>query len=87
MSKETVKALINAEIKTNGDGDITGAVLNNVLLEMVDLSGEGGAEGAVRYDESQTLTDTQKAQARTNINVYSKSEIDAMIVSTLNTAI
>lgn len=40
---------------------------------------------AIRYSE-QSLTDEQKVQTRTNIDVYSKDEIDTK-VSTLNTSI
>lgn len=37
---------------------------------------EAAAEHAVRYDVAQTLTDTQKAQARTNIDASSQSDVD-----------
>lgn len=36
--------------------------------------GGGGSNGAVRYDESQSLTDAQKLQARTNIGAAKEKE-------------
>lgn len=36
MTKEEVKALVDEDITTNGTGQITGAILNNVLNETVD---------------------------------------------------
>lgn len=37
MTKDEVKALINAQITTNGTKQITGSVLNAVLLAMLDI--------------------------------------------------
>lgn len=37
--------------------------------ESINLGGSGSSKGAVRYDKEQTLTDPQKAQARSNIGV------------------
>lgn len=37
---------------------------------------EAAADHAVRYDVAQTLTEAQKAQARTNINASSQSDVD-----------
>lgn len=37
---------------------------------------EAAADHAVRYDVAQTLTDTQKVQARTNIDASSQSDVD-----------
>lgn len=39
MSRENVKALIDATIKTNGNQEITGAVLNEVLTAILNESG------------------------------------------------
>lgn len=40
---------------------------------------KGKANAAVRYNEDQTLTDTQKAQARTNIEATSAEDVDAKV--------
>lgn len=37
--------------------------------------------GSVRFDKIQTLTTAQQQNARTNINVYSKTEVDSKIAS------
>jgi len=36
VTKTQLQALINANVSTNGSGDITGSVLNDVLLQMID---------------------------------------------------
>ena len=40
---------------------------------------KGKADAAVRYDAAQSLTDTQKAQARTNIGATSAADVDAKV--------
>lgn len=40
---------------------------------------KGKADAAVRYDAAQSLTDTQKAQARTNIGAASVADVDEKI--------
>lgn len=61
-------ALTDATVRV---GDVVKVVFpqNNYVLRYIDNAGEGGAStvGAVRYDTSQSLTEAQKAQARTNI--------------------
>lgn len=47
MSKQTIKATINANIKQNGVQAITGQVMNSVLNQMVD----GLAEEKIGGDE------------------------------------
>lgn len=40
---------------------------------------KGKADAAVRYDAAQSLADTQKAQARTNIGATSASDVDTKV--------
>lgn len=47
-----------------------GSTVDDALLKLQESGGEGEtAEGAVRYDRAQALTDEQKAQARTNLGL------------------
>lgn len=62
MDYEKLKEVIAKQIKENGRGEITGPVLQAVLVAMVDSLGEV---------YPQTYTDEQKAQARANIDALS----------------
>lgn len=62
MDYEKLKGVIAKVIKENGRGEITGPVLQMVLMAMVDSLGEV---------YPQTYTDEQKAQARANIDALS----------------
>lgn len=62
MDYEKLKEVIAKQIKENGRGEITGPVLQAVLMAMVDSLGEV---------YPQTYTDEQKAQARANIDALS----------------
>nr|DAG75095.1 MAG TPA: hypothetical protein [Caudoviricetes sp.] len=62
MDYEKLKEVIAKQIKENGRGEITGPVLQAVLMTMVDSLGEV---------YPQTYTDEQKAQARANIDALS----------------
>nr|DAH72495.1 MAG TPA: hypothetical protein [Caudoviricetes sp.] len=62
MDYEKLKEVIAKQIKENGRGEITGPVLQSVLMVMVDSLGEV---------YPQTYTDEQKAQARANIDALS----------------
>lgn len=44
-------------------------------------------EDVIRYNTSQSLSSSQKSRARTNIDVYSKSEVDTKIATAIGTAI
>lgn len=59
MDYEILKEVIAKKIKENGRGEITGPILQAVLMAMVDSLGEV---------YPQTYTDEQKAQARANID-------------------
>ena len=62
MDYEKLKEVIAKQIKENGRGEITGPVLQAVLMAMVDSLGEV---------YPQTYTDEEKAQARANIDALS----------------
>lgn len=62
MDYEKLKEVIAKQIKENGRGEITGPVLQAVLMALVDSLGEV---------YPQTYTDEQKAQARANIDALS----------------
>lgn len=62
MDYEKLKKVIAKQIKENGQGEITGPVLQAVLMAMVDSLGEV---------YPQTYTEEQKAQARANIDALS----------------
>lgn len=62
MVYEKLKEVIAKKIKENGRGEITGSILQAVLMAMVDSLGEV---------YPQTYTDEQKAQARVNIDALS----------------
>lgn len=62
MDYEKLKEVIAKQIKENGKREITGPVLQAVLMAMVDSLGEV---------YPQTYTDEQKAQARANIDALS----------------
>lgn len=44
---------------------------------------KGKADAAVRYDAAQSLTDTQKAQARTNIGATSATDVDTKVAGSV----
>lgn len=44
---------------------------------------KGKADAAVRYDAAQSLADTQKAQARTNIGATSAADVDAKVAGSV----
>ena len=62
MNYEELKQRIASVIKSNGNQEITGSVLQTVLMTMVDCLGEV---------YPQTYTDEEKAQARANIDALS----------------
>ena len=62
MDYEKLKELIAKVIKENGRGEITGPVLQSVLMAMVNSLGEA---------YPQTYTEEEKAQARANIDALS----------------
>lgn len=62
MDYEKLKEVIAKQIKENGRREITGPVLQAVLMAMVDSLGEA---------YPQTYTEEQKAQARANIDALS----------------
>lgn len=62
MNYEKLKEVIAKKIKENGRGEITGPILQAVLMAMVDSLGEV---------YPQTYTEEQKAQARANIDALS----------------
>ena len=62
MNYEELKQRIAAVIKSNGNQEITGSILQAVLMAMVDSLGEV---------YSHTYTDEEKAQARANIDALS----------------
>ena len=62
MDYEKLKEVIAKQIKENGKGEITGPVLQMVLMAMVNSLGEV---------YPQTYTDEEKAQARANIDALS----------------
>ena len=82
MDYEKLKEVIAKQIKENGRGEITGPVLQAVLMAMVDSLGEV---------YPQTYTDEQKAQARANIDALSnydgeitKEKLSAEVQAILN---
>lgn len=82
MDYEKLKEVIAKKIKENGRGEITGPVLQAVLMAMVDSLGEV---------YPQTYTDEQKAQARANIDALSnhngeitKEKLSAEVQAILN---
>ena len=82
MDYEKLKEVIAKQIKENGREEITGPVLQMVLMAMVDSLGEV---------YPQTYTDEQKAQARANIDALSnydgaitKEKLSAEVQAILN---
>lgn len=65
MNYEQLKDLIAQKVKENGRGEITGPILQAVLLAMVDALGE---------INPQEYTEEQKAQARANIEALANFE-------------
>lgn len=65
MNYEQLKDLIAKKVKENGRGEITGPILQAVLLAMVDALGE---------INPQEYTEEQKAQARANIEALANFE-------------
>ena len=82
---------ISSEITTAITKLINGAdVSSDTLKELADkiAASAQANSGLVSASQSQTFTEQQKAQARTNIDVYSKAEIgdiNANFVTTINT--
>lgn len=82
MDYEKLKEVIAKQIKENGRGEITGPVLQAVLMAMVDSLGEV---------YPQTYTAEQKAQARANIDALAnydgeitKEKLSAEVQAILN---
>lgn len=82
MDYEKLKEVIAKQIKENGRGEITGPVLQAVLMAMVDSLGEV---------YPQTYTEEEKAQARANIDALSdydgaitKEKLSAEVQAILN---
>lgn len=82
MDYEKIKEVIAKQIKENGRREITGPVLQAVLMAMVDSLGEV---------YPQTYTEEQKAQARANIDALSnhngeitKEKLSAEVQAILN---
>lgn len=68
----------------------TGAQLKALLGSSGGSSGDSGSSGgtadltgAVRYDQAQSLTDDQKAQARSNIGAVSEADVTQAINTAL----
>ena len=66
-TKTETDTLLGAKQATLVSGTNIKTVNNESLLGSGNITIQGGGGGAVKYDEAQTLTDAQKAQARTNI--------------------
>lgn len=61
-------------------GDITMSAEENAdTVDEAINKVKGKADAAVRYDAAQSLADTQKAQARTNIGATSASDVDTKV--------
>lgn len=82
MDYEKLKEVIAKKIKENGRGEITGPILQAVLMAMVDSLGEV---------YPQTYTNEQKAQARANIDALAnydgeitKEKLSAEVQAILN---
>lgn len=73
MSKQSIKATINANVKQNGVQAITGQIMNSVLNGMVDNL---AAEDEVVKHTPQTLTPAVQAQVRQNIGAIGSAELD-----------
>lgn len=76
MTRQEVRALIDAKIKgqgTNVDaGSVLPAILNGIL-DLIDSGGGGGTSDAVQYIP-QELTESQQMQARKNQGLYYEEE-------------
>ena len=88
---DNLKALINANIRTNGNQEITGAVLNYILRTMVseivmDLLGENGGfvSGAINYLTGEDVS-SPKAIRSDHIIVNTDIIIDIRTTKTFNT--
>ena len=82
MDYEKLKEVIAKQIRENGRREITGPILQAVLMAMVDSLGEV---------YPQTYTEEQKAQARANIDALSnydgeitKEKLSAEVKAILN---
>lgn len=85
---DELKQIVEENIRPNYNEEITGQILQGVLLEAIDEINEKKADagsgpgpvpsldGAVRYDETQDLTDTEKQTARINIGSASYGDIE-----------
>lgn len=83
-----VKNAIKASIDLLHDTTLTSAktYTDTQIADFIETASETFAtlqavdEMAVKYNEAQTLTELEKAQARDNIDVYSTGEVDGMAV-------
>ena len=69
-------------VDERGDASVCGYAVPVWLKTLTDFEPteiEAKANAAVRYNEDQTLTDGQKAQARTNIGATSAEDVDAKV--------
>lgn len=73
----TVNTNGKPEWKTLTAADV-GAITNETLQTGLDYVTDDAAQNYIKYSEEQTLTDTQKTQARSNIGAASASTIETM---------
>lgn len=79
---EEVKNTIDEQIADNGQGKITGGVLNGVLHDMV-----GATEDALNKKASVTYVDERLADVEQGVLAYVDTAIGNAITTTLNTAV
>src|SRR5690625_628013 len=73
FAKIATQAIVDAG--TNDEDIVTAKKLRSVLDDVVDNMADNANSRYVRFDASQTLDDTQKGQARENINAASDSDV------------
>lgn len=79
---EEVKNTIDEQIADNGQGKITGGVLNGVLHDMV-----GATEDALNKKANTTYVDERLADVEQGVLSYVDTAIENAITNTLNTAV
>lgn len=79
---EEVKNTIDEQIADNGQGKITGGVLNGVLHDMV-----GATEDALNEKTSITYVDERLTDVEQGVLAYVDTAIGNAITNTLNTAV
>ena len=75
---DTTKATINANIKKNGNQEITGSILNSVMTEMVDATDAELAKLSADVGEVESVIDAVIIKGKPSANLFKPTIVGMM---------